>query len=137
MNEIIKACNQAGQAMAGLSSGTGGSFNWTDVPLIVPAQAKADGGFVDEGELFIAREAGAEMVGAIGRKTAVANNDQIVAGITNGVSQANGEVVDVLSSILAVLRAQGSGSGDGTIQPSAGFGRLVKRSLELYGEVTG
>ena len=37
-----------------------------------------DGGFPNEGQLFIAREAGAEMVGAMGRRTAVANNDQIV-----------------------------------------------------------
>ena len=33
-----------------------------------------DGGFPNEGQLFIAREAGAEMVGAMGRRTAVANN---------------------------------------------------------------
>lgn len=45
----------------------------------------ADGGFVDEGEMFIAREAGPEMVGTINGRTAVANNDQIVKGITDGV----------------------------------------------------
>lgn len=45
----------------------------------------ADGGFVDEGQMFIAREAGPEMVGTINGKTAVANNDQIVKGITEGV----------------------------------------------------
>ena len=41
----------------------------------------ASGGFPDTGELFIARESGAEMVGTIGNRTAVANNDQIVEGI--------------------------------------------------------
>lgn len=55
----------------------------------------ADGGFVDEGQLFIARESGAEMVGNIGRKTAVANNDQIVESVSQGVyeavQRANGE----------------------------------------------
>ena len=45
----------------------------------------ADGGFVDEGQMFIAREAGPEMVGTINGRTAVANNDQIVKGITDGV----------------------------------------------------
>lgn len=45
----------------------------------------ADGGMVNEGELFIAREAGAEMVGAIGNRTAVANNDQIVEAVSSGV----------------------------------------------------
>lgn len=48
----------------------------------------ADGGFPKQGELFIAREAGAEMVGSINNKTAVANNDQIVDGISVGVAKA-------------------------------------------------
>ena len=48
----------------------------------------ASGGFVNEGQLFIAREAGAEMVGSIGRQTAVANNDQIVEAIKAGVYEA-------------------------------------------------
>ena len=43
------------------------------------------GGFPTRGQLFVAREAGAEMVGSIGRRTAVANNDQIVEGIYAGV----------------------------------------------------
>lgn len=60
----------------------------------------ADGGFVDEGQLFIAREAGAEMVGAIGRKTAVANNDQIVEGITAGVTVANDGVIAAIYALL-------------------------------------
>ena len=45
----------------------------------------ADGGFPTQGEMFIAREAGAEMVGSINGHTAVANNDQIVKGIQSGV----------------------------------------------------
>lgn len=48
----------------------------------------ASGGIVDEGQMFIAREAGPELVGSIGNKTAVANNDQIVAGIEAGVYRA-------------------------------------------------
>ena len=48
----------------------------------------ASGGFVNEGQLFIAREAGAEMVGSIGRRTAVANNDQIVEALKTGVYEA-------------------------------------------------
>lgn len=48
----------------------------------------ADGGFPDKGQLFVAREAGPEMVGKMGGRTAVANNDQIVAGIERGVSNA-------------------------------------------------
>ena len=48
----------------------------------------AQGGLVDTGELFVAREAGAEMVGRMGNHTAVANNDQIVQGIKQGVYEA-------------------------------------------------
>ena len=48
----------------------------------------AQGGFPDMGEMFIARESGPELVGSIGRKTAVANNDQIVSGIEAGVYRA-------------------------------------------------
>lgn len=69
-----------------------------DVPNWVPAiggrhfgfniPRLATGGFVDTGQLFLAREAGPEMVGKIGRQTTVANNDQIVAGIQQGVMQA-------------------------------------------------
>ena len=54
----------------------------------IKLKAYASGGFPDEGELFIAREAGAEMVGSIGRRAAVANNDQIVEAISAGVYQA-------------------------------------------------
>lgn len=48
----------------------------------------ASGGYPTTGELFIAREAGPEMVGTIGGKTAVANNTQIVQAISQGVAQA-------------------------------------------------
>lgn len=44
-------------------------------------KAYASGGFPDHGQMFIAREAGPELVGTIGGRTAVANNDQIEAGI--------------------------------------------------------
>lgn len=54
-------------------------------------KAYAKGGFVDNGQMFIAREAGPEMVGTIGNKTSVANNEQIVSGIAQGVSDANSE----------------------------------------------
>ena len=48
----------------------------------------ASGGFPSEGQIFMAREAGPELVGRIGNRTAVANNDQIVSGIAAGVYQA-------------------------------------------------
>ena len=65
----------------------------------------ASGGFPEAGQMFIAREAGAEMVGTIGRRTAVANNDQIVAGIASGVAEANGESNALLREQNSLLRA--------------------------------
>ena len=38
--------------------------------------------------MFVAREAGPEIVGSIGNRTAVANNDQIVESVSRGVYQA-------------------------------------------------
>lgn len=48
----------------------------------------ARGGFPESGQMFVAREAGPELVGRIGRRTAVANNDQIVQGIASAVRSA-------------------------------------------------
>lgn len=48
----------------------------------------ADGGIVDQGQLFVAREAGAELVGQANGKTTVMNNDQIIEAVSNGVYDA-------------------------------------------------
>lgn len=48
----------------------------------------AAGGFPAPGQLFMANEAGPEMVGTIGSRTAVANNDQIVQAVSEGVYEA-------------------------------------------------
>lgn len=53
----------------------------------------AEGGFPQQGSMFIARESGPELVGTIGGRTAVANNDQIVRAVSEGVYQA---VVDAM-----------------------------------------
>lgn len=48
----------------------------------------ANGGFPEAGQLFVASERGPELVGSMNGRTAVANNDQIVAGISQGVYEA-------------------------------------------------
>ena len=50
--------------------------------------AKASGGYVQSGDLFLAQERGPELVGRIGNRTAVANNDQITEGIKEAVYEA-------------------------------------------------
>ncbi len=74
----------------GGGSGRGGGAGRVDT--------RASGGFPPVGEMFIAREAGPEMVGTIGGRTAVANNDQIETGIAAAVYK-------------AVVAAQGESGG--------------------------
>lgn len=62
-----------------------------------------DGGFPDRGSLFIANEAGPEMVGRIGRRPAVANSDQIVDGITAGVANGNEVLAELLVRVIELL----------------------------------
>ena len=96
----------------------------------------ADGGFVDQGQLFIAREAGAEMVGSIGRRTAVANNDQIVKGIATATREGNEDLINALyavaQQIIAEMRNQDNGGGGGY-----DFDRAVRdaqrRNARMYG----
>lgn len=96
----------------------------------------ADGGFVDQGQLFIAREAGAEMVGSIGRRTTVANNDQIVEGIATATREGNEDLINALyavaQQIIAEMRNQDNGGGGGY-----DFDRAVRdaqrRNARMYG----
>lgn len=53
-----------------------------------PIQGYANGGLPSGGQLFMAREAGPELVGKIGRNTAVMNNNQIVDSVKAGVYEA-------------------------------------------------
>lgn len=64
----------------------------------------AQGGFPETGDLFFANENGApELVGSMGGRAAVANNDQIVEGIRQGVYD-------------AVVAANNNGSGDVSVR---------------------
>lgn len=51
------------------------------------AKAYASGGYPDRGQMFIARESGPELVGQIGGRTAVINNNQIIEGVSSGVEK--------------------------------------------------
>ena len=92
-----------GNLLDGIGSLFGRSATTSSDSVTIPAYAT--GGFPETGQMFIAREAGAEMVGSIGRRTAVANNDQIVSGIANGVAEANGEQNTLLREQNTLLRA--------------------------------
>lgn len=106
VNGIIDAINDMfhiqfnGLSVMGITLIPAFDIRLVDIPHIPFFE---DGGFPNEGQLFIAREAGAEMVGAMGRRTAVANNDQIVEGISAGVSVANDGVIAAIYALLNVV----------------------------------
>lgn len=77
----------------------GGEISLGKVPTF------AAGGFPDRGELFIANEAGPEMIGRFGRRSAVANQDQITDGIATAVYAANTEQNQLLREQNDLLRA--------------------------------
>ena len=72
---------------------TSDSFN-------IKASVAATGGVFDAGQLIIAQETGPELVGNIGRKTAVANTGQMVDAMAQGVYMANAEGNALLRQII-------------------------------------
>lgn len=89
------------------------------------------GGVLDmPGQLFIAREAGPELVGTMGGHNAVANNQQIVEGIQSGVAQANQEqnvlLGQIVNGVYKLLQK------DITISPSVALGQVMARSADMY-----
>lgn len=76
------------------------TVNTPDNKAGISFQPYAAGGFPNAGQMFVAREAGPELVGTIGNRTAVANNDQIVEAVSEGV-------------YVAVMNAMRANTGDG------------------------
>lgn len=114
LNNVIKNANATGRALNTLNGNAVSAMppvKGTTSPSIVSLYA--DGGFVNTGEAFIARESGPELVGRIGNRTAVANNAQIVAGIAEGVEDANMGVVNaiyaVANQIVGAIKSNGGG----------------------------
>lgn len=97
----------------------------------------AQGGMPQTGSLFIANESGPELVGRFGSGTGVANSDQIVAGITAGVSQANSSQNALLREQNALLRQLLDKEFTASVTPSVGFGQAAQRSLDMFNRVSG
>lgn len=98
-NVVREWCDQMLSAIAEVSAAIDGviaklnSLSSMGGGISLGISGFATGGFPDAGQLFLAREAGAEMVGSIGGHTAVANNDQIVEAVSYGVRQAVSEIL--------------------------------------------
>lgn len=117
-DEVTRMLNQMVSDANSLAGLTGKKYNYVSGYTMQQAQRFdiemfANGGFPRSGELFIAREAGPELVGSIGGKTAVGGNDQIERAIFN-----------------AVLTAMSQAMANGSSQPIE-----LNQKIELDGDV--
>lgn len=113
INKIIDGINKFISGFNGVANSIGEVIGVDiQIPLIASVSLPRfeNGGFPETGQLFLARENGInEMVGHIGNRPAVANNDQIIQGIAYGVKQAlreAGSSDEILREQNALLREQ-------------------------------
>lgn len=96
----------------------GGSIQLFTIPHI---PAFADGGIINSGQLFVANEAGPELVGKYGNKAGVVNNKQIVDAVSEGVAVA---VANVMTSF------SGQGQTEHAIELTVNLdGRTVSKGI--------
>lgn len=131
--------NVAGDIFGWVGDAVGGAVSWVGdaiggvVDFVKGIFGFASGGFPDAGQLFIAREAGAEMVGSLGGHTAVANNDQIVEGIREGVEAAMERQNQLLRRQNELLQALLEKEGNAEINVSS-FYQAVNRTNQRNGK---
>ena len=131
--------NVAGDIFGWVGDAVGGAVSWVGdaiggvVDFVKGIFGFASGGFPDAGQLFIAREAGAEMVGSMGGHTAVANNDQIVEGIREGVEAAMERQNQLLRRQNELLQALLEKEGSAEINVSS-FYQAVNRTNQRNGK---
>ena len=92
-----------------LPLGMGGKSFGLNIPKISLGRVSffEGGGFPDYGEMFIAREDGPELVGRIGNRTAVANNDQIVEGIASANDGVINAIYAMAQRIVTAIEENG------------------------------
>lgn len=131
--------NVAGDIFGWVGDAVGGVVDWVGdavggvVDFFKGIFGFASGGFPDAGQLFIAREAGAEMVGSLGGHTAVANNDQIVEGIREGVEAAMERQNQLLRRQNELLQALLEKEGNAEVNVSS-FYQAVNRTNQRNGK---
>ena len=135
IDKIAQAFKKALSAKVSLITDSGKQVGSATIAV----KGLASGGLVNSGDIFIANENGvSEMIGRFGNQTGVANNSQIVAGISRGVYEANEEQNELLREQNALLRAlYEKDGGSGMPGVSAALGRQLKRSLDVYSGLIG
>lgn len=109
INELGRTVGGKSGDQTGKEITTRGYYNFPWTYVLRYAKAYADGGFPNNGEYFLAREKGPELVGRIGNRNAVVNNDQIVASVSRGVESAiqrqNSETNYLLRKVVELEQA--------------------------------
>ena len=114
-----------------LPLGMGGKTFGLNIPKISLGRVSffEGGGFPDYGEMFIARENGPELVGRIGNRTAVANNDQIVEGIASANDGVINAIYAMAQRIVTAIEENG-----GDIYVEADGTATQNRRNRMYGK---
>lgn len=109
LNWVIKKLNSFSFTVPDWIPVIGGNTFGFDIPELKLGRVDyfASGGFPDYGEMFIAREDGPELVGRIGNRTAVANNDQIVAGIASANDGVINAIYAMAQRIVTAIEENG------------------------------
>lgn len=138
VQEDVDKIRAAFQSLNGLSFSFSGDMYGGSYSVSMPSVSMAaEGGLFTAGQMFIAREAGPELIGTMGNRTAVANNDQIVSGISSGVAAANAEQNALLRQQNDYLRRLLAKEYTAVVKPSAELGSVNRKSEEMYVRNTG
>lgn len=126
-----KGFDNIGNAISNLIQGNLGKFNIKFATKVEPIPNFATGGFPETGQLFVANEAGPELVGNIGRKTAVANQGQITEGIAEATYNA-------ISRALSENKSSGGSTPYITVNVGnerlySGYGKFQNEQSNMYG----
>ena len=137
LNSLIRGLNKVkinlpSWGILGDLAGKSFGINIATIPTL------ANGGLVNSGQLFMARENGiTEMVGGFGNKSGAANNSQIVDGIRQGVADASSEQNALLREQNRLLRQLLDKEGKVVFPTSVEAGRAVQRSINMYNVARG
>lgn len=104
-----------------------GSISISEIFKNIPKLA--GGGVVMPGQLFVANEKGPELVGRYGNRTAVMNNDQVTASVSDGVADG------VYRAMLSAMNQANRNGGDMYITVEIGGDKLVTKVVNQYNKM--
>lgn len=135
--QLVGTSGRTAGAVAGITGAMGVSLT-NDVISVIKDISNANGAYgIPSGDLFIANEAGAELVGSINGHTSVANQGQIIEGISRGVQNANESQNALLRQQNDLLRGILEKDSSVRLSASAALGRVAQQSLDMYSRVGG